>query len=726
MQTNKELEEVNTNLFASNALQYMHKKMSVIPDKYGKKMPAIKAWSDYCYKLPTKEEIISWSNNFEESNIALCLGSASNIIALDLDADDQEILDVVMPLLPSSPCVKKGSKGETRFFRYTGEQTDILKYNGKVVVEILSNGKKTTMPPSLHPCGTNYKWISDKTLLDLEANDLPILPPALFSHLASKLKLTIPQTIVEGYNKVFNGRNDALSSLCGELISKGESVDECLRQLISKDEELHEQPLFSDPEENRNTSVITNALQFYSNHLASINNKRFRESKEYETPIMATIGDMEKIKEVRLGKSTSKGKQRKAKDELPPVPSVLGSIYSTILLNSWVKQPQLAFGASLALMSTLISRKVVFQGMSPNLYVLNIAPSGSGKDVPQQFVKNTLIEIKADSLLGAGDYVSDASLMNSLEHQPTRLDVMDEAGGILKTVNSGRNEYNGKMADILAELYTSSNGKYLGRATAEGRKGSCYRPNVNILASTTPTGFSEGVSLKAIEKGLLGRFLIFQGDSKQKAKRLKTFPSLPFETKECLKFWFAFNPSDHKDNVTDKEVAGMPMNYVELEANDEANAKLDSIFEEFDSLRINSEHSNPMLPVIARLYQQMIKLVIIAACSRVRDGKLPVINTEDVDFGYKTIKFYYNNMQEVVARYIFGNQQEQEATKILNLLRDNDGQITKTKLSRATRGLPKRQRESIIEDLIESEQIVRDIRNVEGKNNVVYYLVEDE
>lgn len=408
---------------------------------------------------------------------------------------------------------------------------------------------------------------------------------------------------------------------------------------------------------------------------------------------------------------------------LPKMSGVMKDVYETILANSWIKQEQLAFGASLALMSTLISRKVVFSNMSPNLYVLNIAPSGSGKDAPQQFIKNVLVDINADSLLGSGDYVSDASLMNSLEVQPTRLDVMDEAGGILRNVTSGRSEYNGKMADVLAELYTSSNGKYLGRATAEGRKGSCYRPNVNILASTTPTGFSEGVSLKAIEKGLLGRFLIFQGDSKQKAERLKVFPKLPFETKECLKFWYSFRPQDF--TTTTEEIAGIPQNYVELEANNEANTRLDAIFEEFDTLRISCNHNDPKLPIIARLYQQMIKLVIISACSRVRDGKLPVINTEDVEFGYKTIKFYYSNIGEVVSRYIFGNQQEAMNVKILNIIRDNGGSITKTELSRSTRGMNKKQRDSIVEDLIESGDIIRNLENREGRNHVMFYLMEN-
>lgn len=710
-------------IFELEYMRYLHKGYSVIPDKYGKKMPAIKGWSDYCYKLPTKDECKSWVRNLDESNIAICLGPASGIVALDLDCVDPQILEIIMPMLPESPSAKVGAKGETRFFRYCGDTTDILKFNGEVVVEILSAGKKTTIPPSLHVNGSTYTWKGEE-LLKVDKEKLPMLPPALFSHIQSVLKSQLKETVTTSFNKVSNGRNDSLSSLCGSLIAEGKGMDEVVRNLIEFDEKEHEIPLFTDPEENRHTEAYTNALLFYVNHLTSINTRRYRESKEYELPVMQTVADIAKVQEIKAGKLVGQGKLKRRSVESLPVHGAIKNIYSTILKNSWIKQPDLAFGATLTLLSTLASRKIVFQGMSPNLYVLNVAPSGSGKDAPQQTVKNILMEIGAESLLGAGDYVSDASLMDSLSTNPVRLDIMDEAGGILRTVNTGKAEYNGKMADVLAELYTTSNNKYLGRATAEGRKGSCYRPNVNILASTTPTGFMEGVSIKAIEKGLMGRFLIFTGDQDQKAERLTTFPKIPVETKQLLQHWFSFRPQDYVD-VQGQEIAGIPQNYVELEAENEANEALDKIFNEFDKLRRETDPFSPLLPIIARLYQQMVKLVIISAVART-PADVPKINKKDVDFGHATILYYYEGIKEVVNKYIFGNKQEQDTLSVLNLIKDNGNRITKTALSRATRKFNKRQREAIIEDLIESEQLVRTIEQEGTRNVTVYYVMEDE
>ena len=199
MQTDKE----SNNLYALYSKKYLQEGYSVIPCKFQSKMPAIKQWTDFCYRLPTMEERESWARNFTESNLDIALGESSGIIALDIDATDQAILDTIMPILPSSPCVKKGSKGETRFFRYTGEVSESLKFNGETVIEILSGKKKTTIPPSIHPNGASYIWTSERGLLDIDKRELPILPPALFAHLGSVLRTKFPD-VVETSGKIFS------------------------------------------------------------------------------------------------------------------------------------------------------------------------------------------------------------------------------------------------------------------------------------------------------------------------------------------------------------------------------------------------------------------------------------------------------------------------------------------------------------------------------------------
>ena len=118
-------------LYREYAKEYVDSGYSVIPDKFGGKHPLIKGWTNFCTELPSDSDISNWSNSFNEANLAVCLGEASGIIALDFDCEDEEIIKAIEHILPDSPCAKVGSKGWTRFFRYNGEVTSNLKFNDK-------------------------------------------------------------------------------------------------------------------------------------------------------------------------------------------------------------------------------------------------------------------------------------------------------------------------------------------------------------------------------------------------------------------------------------------------------------------------------------------------------------------------------------------------------------------------------------------------------------------
>ena len=318
-----------SNIYKKESKKYLDKGISVIPDKYKSKMPAIKAWSDFCYRQPTEAEVQSWITNFEEkgSGIAATMGEASGIIALDVDTIDQKILDLILPILPDSPVEKKGSKGFTRFFKYMGQHTDIVKYNGEVVLEVLSNGKKSTLPPSIHPNGSAYVWTSDKELTDVEINDLPVLPPFLMSQIQLKINAAFPNSVTESYGKVSNGRNSDLSRYLGTLLNKNLPIDDVIKKLIEFDKGGNEVPLLTDSNEMRHTDAVTNALLFYSNHLNSINTKRFRQSKEYLVPPLQTAVDIEAVKEVARKKSVSRESVKKPNNGL--LAALTASLMST-------------------------------------------------------------------------------------------------------------------------------------------------------------------------------------------------------------------------------------------------------------------------------------------------------------------------------------------------------------------------------------------------------------
>lgn len=711
---------MSKNIYGECALDYIKAGYSATPAVYESKRPAIKEWTTYCRQLPTEKEYLNWTNTFEATNLDICLGKASGIIALDFDSTAPEIIDLIEHMMPSSPVERIGSKGWVRFFRYNGEASFAQKYNGEVVFEVLSDNKKVTIPPSIHPSGMQYKW-RDNSLLDVPRKELPMLPMFLVSSIELKLKTIRPGTTSESPLKLINGRNDALSSECATLISQGVPLDEAIKKLIEFDRGHHDEPLFTDIGEYGHNEPYTNALTFYSNHLRFVNSKRFRDHKNYEIPITASAVNDTYVEEILKKKEQKKEEQKNIKEnalEFRP-PGALGLIYDHILANSYVPQPAFALSSSLAVMATLIGRKTMFEGVASNLYLLNIAGSGAGKDKPMQIAKRMLTEINAFHLIGAGDYVSDASLMDELSTSPCRLDIIDEASGLLKDITSNTTTYGGKMADILCELYTSSTERFLGRMTADGRKGVCDRPNVSLLCATTPTGFRESVNKKSIEKGLLGRFLIFRGGDKLPARRLEKPVVMSPELKEHLVFWKNWEAA-----IDDEFTIGDTRQKVySVQSTPEAKAQLDHYFREMDALRISQPEDSKYLPIISRLYTQALKISLISACSRIKSGE-PLVDTVDVNFAFKVIDYYRSIMFEVVENHIFSNETEAKYVKLFNLIKKSTPSIKQHELNDLCRWLTPRERDSILQELLNDRKIIA-FNSHDGDNSYIEYTTAE-
>ena len=704
-------------IFSDNCLAYLRKGLSVIPD-IGKR-PLVKEWTQYCDRQPTKEEITEWTESFPKANISLCLGKQSGIIALDFDETDPELIKIIEPLLPASPVERFGSKGFVRLFRYSGEYTqnvwvkDSVTGKKRIVLEVLSHGKKVTIPPSIHPdTHKPYIW-TQGDLLEIDVKTLPKFPPMLVAHLQSQLQVLESTTYDDGA-KVTEGRNISLSSYISKKINSAHTINGVIDDLVEFDKKNHEIPLFSDKREQESTNINYNALIFYLNHIKYVNKKRIREGKELELPIFNSDTSI-------LANLTA---TRTDLDEvvLPKPHGMLGEIYEYILENSYIEQPVFAMSAAMALIGTLGSRKFTFQSATPNLYLLNIGESGSGKDSCQQIIKNLLFEIKAgQKLLGATSYPSEASIIQTLDASPVRLDIIDEASTFLSAATKGGNSYAQGIGDTLCELYSCSNSYYLGKSLASSniRIGAVHRPHINLLCSTTPHGIRESVSITSLEKGLFARFLVFFGDDNKPSKRVTKKSQISEDVLEKMRYLYDFqNPGIVAGNFSKFNT---PSYRVRLTRT--ANDRLTEIHSEFDKLRINAGKDNYSKPIIARLYQQMLKISLISAIGNIED-KLPVVKPADVEFGYQMVKYYFQTIRGFVQDNLYESQREMKLNKVLNLVKGaKDEGLSNVDLARKTKYLSNHERQEYISHLKEANRLYIQVDESENNNSYRFYYL---
>ncbi|WP_028165450.1 bifunctional DNA primase/polymerase [Bradyrhizobium elkanii] len=148
---------------------------------------AYKGWNDFCTTRPSQLQINYWSK-WPNAGVGVACGMGLICIDIDLEA----AMTALLEMLPPSNVQKKGRKGISLFYR---GNTDVIRSRNfrtpeKVgLVDLLSEGKQTVLPPSIHPdTGEPYYWWTDDTLMDLRLDDLTELPNDIAERIGEVLK----------------------------------------------------------------------------------------------------------------------------------------------------------------------------------------------------------------------------------------------------------------------------------------------------------------------------------------------------------------------------------------------------------------------------------------------------------------------------------------------------------------------------------------------------------
>jgi hypothetical protein len=230
------------------------------------------------------------------------------------------------------------------------------------------------------------------------------------------------------------------------------------------------------------------------------------------------------------------------------LPGVMGSIHRYIMETSHKPQPILALGAAIAMMSAVIGRKVHLAGWytMPNIYIVNVARSGAGKDRPMAAVKDLLSKAGAfHAHCGAEDISSDSGIGRSISTagRESQVMVLDEIGYLLNSVNNSRNAPH--LADVrklLLKLYSQNRTIFKSKDYNDIRlRFEVQWPSLSLLGSTTPSMLYEGLTTSDIEGGLLSRFIVFDAgkyDPLPKQPKLSS-SAVPKDVIEWIESWMS-------------------------------------------------------------------------------------------------------------------------------------------------------------------------------------------
>jgi hypothetical protein len=612
--------------FSLVAYNFYNEQISPIP--LNGKRPVIKDWSKFSKQLIEEDELDFYIDHFSNSNIGIVLGAASGIIAVDIDKED------ALTSVPLSPWVKKGKKGETRFFQYNGEPAT---KRHDIGIEILSDGNQTVMPPSIHP-ETNlpYVWIrKDGTKEDLPKLDASFVAKIVKHHSTNNI------TESDG-SRCNHGSHSKLSEMLIAALNNGDDVQTITNSLLDYDLKINPTvSYFTCPsrKEFRTSNRIVNCTQFILDAM-----KRY--------PQLVT--NSKRIEIVELSEEPTNILYDYKESKLPHFRGVAQEIFNYIYATSPIKRTRFAVASTLSIMSTVLGNRYSCHGFHPNMYLLIAAPSGGGKNHYLRSPYRILKQAGVRDIIG-GSPESDSGILKDLEKRPTRLDCFDEAARLFSMMSDKQNSYASKMADVYADLFSAVGGYYQGKTLKDKTIGECESPSISLLCALTVEDFSKTFTTDLIAKGIGARFLFFPDkENRDVTLENKLDIMLPDSITNFIK---ATRKISDQENI---DLTGKPPKSTNLLLPKRLEKRCEEIINQFK--RLGETGENSYSPIYNRLGENIMKMIIIDTVSRYET----VISDECVDWAYKwgvaysdSLKTFLedtigqNSIRKKIENYIF-------------------------------------------------------------------------
>jgi hypothetical protein len=258
---------------------YQEQGLSIIPIPYRRKAAAIK-WLDYQKRQPCKAEIEQWFNNGTR-NIAVVTGAiSSNLSVLDCDCEEKyiELKETIenklgVDDLPSHTPVVKTGRGYHVYFR-----TEELVRSQKLPrLDIKGEGGYVIAPPSIHPNGSEYKFINQNVPSIMLIHSLENISIDLKQEPQDLLHNTQPNWVTEALQGVAEGiRNRTCFKLAGYF--KNHLQKDITTQLLINWNNKNQPPL----SQQEVVMAVDSAYTYAVNPFVKLNNKRkdFLDQKE--------------------------------------------------------------------------------------------------------------------------------------------------------------------------------------------------------------------------------------------------------------------------------------------------------------------------------------------------------------------------------------------------------------------------------------------------------------
>lgn len=764
-----------TSNFAKVAANYVENGFSVVPIQPGEKRPGwytqerwypMAKWNEYFKRLPSQEEMEEWLD-WPDAGIGLLCGRLSGVIALDFDYDVGGIHKELERIFPPSPCIKKGAKGYTAFYRYSEDVSSqkFVSPDGQCIFEVLSDGRQTVMPPTLHPEGMNYHWVTPDVLEDAE--DLPIILKSILSEADLIIKQFYTKDeeigefkVTEITTNVFNLPDENWRSVNEKALLDLEAWVPRLFPVeqLRKNCNGYRARAFWRGGDGYNIGITISGIQDFAreggmtaidlvmkcNDMSDSNAMDWLKERLGISDVPITIvpggnlsGESHGFRDVDISTTKPVDLQKTPKKEFPSellAPTgLLGDLVSWINETAIHPQPVLSLGASICAIGTALAHKVRGEtNLRTNMLIIGTAESGAGKDHARKCIKALLSECGQMGLHGGERIASSTGLFRSvMDSNGVKLFQLDEIGRLFSGWHSKKAAYH--QADIgtmIMEMFSSANTTYFGTEYADpsahyrGKKRGNHddmvnhieQPCLNIYGTTVPARLFDALSSREAVDGFLSRWLVFHASEVESSifdgmdgceKEIEPPGAIVEGFKKLLVIPTNVEPRGNLDDVMTPRPRVMRLS-------GGARGVLKCVESEIKKrCKVLKKKKSGTGVLWSRALEHTWKLAMIASAGH------ETIGEAQTEWAWNVVKYCVGSLADEVEDRIADNLQEEKTKRILRIIK-NSGTLSATDLYRRTKFLTERERKDIIQSSAQHYEIEILHEKTSGRPKVFY------